>query len=101
MGEIDFEKPIEFTLKPHYLSVQPASGYSDLQKFGSEIKKFQNMICQPYDEWYGRFSEGDRLYIDGKAPSLDEEYNGERANFTIDDISNQNVGIRVVLKRIN
>lgn len=96
----EFEAPEAITLRPQHFSVQPASGYSSIQEFGVNISQYQRVICQPYQLWENKFSIGDVFYIDGVEPSEDEQYYGERANYVVDAIAYQNVGIRLTLKRI-
>lgn len=101
IGIEEFDSPVEFILRPKYLSLQPTTGYTATQTLGKEISNYQTLICQPYDLWYGRFSEGDLFYADGQVPSDDVEYYGEGANYIVDKVFNQNIGIRVALKRFN
>ena len=96
----EFAAPAEIPLVVGKFSLQPASGYSALQQFGNNVNLYQTIICQPYEKWFGVFKEGDRFYVDGRVPSEDEEFYGQLANFVVDSVSNQNVAIRVVLKRI-
>lgn len=97
----EFELPYEITTRLGYLSVQPSSGSADLAEFGENIKQYQNIMAQPYERWYQVFSEGDRLYLDGKIPNeedLDDIY-AENANYIVDSVRNQNRAIRVVVKK--
>jgi len=99
-GFNEFAEPEEIKLKPKEFSLQPASGYSANQQFGENVNLYQNIICQPYEKWFGKFKEGDLFYTDGVKPSTDEEYYGQNANYRVDLVANQNKGIRVVLKRV-
>lgn len=58
-----FAKPVEFILKPGYLTIQPAGGYMDFQAFGELINITHNGIATPYEKWINIFKEGDRFYL--------------------------------------
>lgn len=98
----EFELPYGITTRLGYLTVQPSgSAYSELVEHGEDVKQYQTIIAQPYEKWYQVFSEGDRLYLDGKIPSeedLDDIY-AENANYIVDSVRNQNRAIRVVVKK--
>lgn len=59
-----FAAPVEYTLKPMYLTIQPASGFMDNQAFGEFTDITNKGIASPYTRWYGVFTEGDRLYLE-------------------------------------
>jgi hypothetical protein len=97
-----FQLPIAYTLKLHWLTVQPSgSGYSEVVEHGEDIKKYQTIMAQPYQLWHGVFSEGDRLYLDDKQPDENdvEDIYAESANYIIDSVRNQNEAIRIVAKK--
>lgn len=98
----EFELPYEITTRLGYLTVQPSgSAYNELVEYGEDIKQYQTIIAQPYERWYQVFSEGDRLYLDGKIPNeedLDDIY-AENANYIVDSVRNQNRAIRIVVKK--
>lgn len=98
----EFDLPYEITTRLGYLTVQPSgSSYSELMEYGEEVKQYQTIIAQPYEKWYQVFSEGDRLYLDGKIPDekdLQDMY-AENANYIVDSVKNQNKAIRIVVKK--
>lgn len=100
IGIQEYASPVEITLIPGRFSIQPAGGYSALVQFGDKVSQFQTIVCQPYDIWFGKFSRGDKFYIDGFKPSKDENRYGEMANCVVDDVLNQQEVIRIILKRI-
>lgn len=97
-GIVEYGEAHEIILKPNYFSVMPADGYLAVQEFGINKKKYQTAICQPYKKWKDVFKEGDVFYIEGATP-FDEEFDGEFANFVVDDIGKQNEVVRLTLKR--
>lgn len=99
-GIEEFENPVEIKVVPGQFTVQPATGYAAIQEFGTNIKKYQTAICQPYERWENVFKVGDVFYLDGATPSANEEYNGDLANYIVDDVSYQNLAIKLTLKRI-
>lgn len=60
-----FAKPVELKLKPMYLTIQPISGYNDLQFYGEFAEITHKGIAMPYERWINTFSEGDRFYLKG------------------------------------
>lgn len=97
-----FKLPKEITTRIGYLTVQPlGDADTSLVEYGEDITKYQKILAQPYERWYGVFNENDRLYIDGKVPNeedLDDIY-AENANYLVKSVGNQNKAIRVVLKK--
>lgn len=59
-----FAKPVAYTLKPMFLTIQPAGGFMDNQAFGEFTDITSKGIASPYSHWYGVFKEGDRLYLE-------------------------------------
>lgn len=98
IGIEEFDSPEEITVRPKYFTVQPTSGYTATQIFGSKITSYQTAICQPYPVWKDKFSEGDLFWLDGKTPT-GEEFNGDTANYIVDKVFYQNEALRLFLKR--
>lgn len=102
VGLEEYNAPVEITLRAHYCSVQPTSGYTAIQRYGDKISNYQTVILQPYNRWIDVFKQGDLFYIDGKAPNSEiEEFNGELANYIVDEVARQNECVRLVLKKRN
>lgn len=100
----EFELPYKITTRLGYLTVQPSTrAYSEngLFPYGEDIKQYQTIIAQPYEKWYQVFSEGDRLYLDGKTPSEEdlEDIYAENANYIVDSVRNQNRAICIIVKK--
>lgn len=96
-GILIYKKPICFVLRPNYLSVQPASGYTSIVEYGKDITKVWHLIANS-SRFSSVFKEGDLLYLDGANPQGESDY-GENANGIIDNVSSQNMAIRVVIKK--
>ena len=67
-----FAKPVSFTLKPMYLTIQPAGGFMDNQVFGEFTDMTHKGYASPYEKWFGVFKEGDRLYLGNVPDGLDK-----------------------------
>lgn len=100
-----FDKPIEETLRmPSVfnsvsITVQPKNGFTDRLSEGETTQSGQRVILRPYSYWYGKFNIGDVFYLDGAKPSEDEEYYGQNANYTVENVANQNLAIELLLKK--
>lgn len=53
-----FAKPVPIVLGIRNLTIQPASGYLDNQRFGEFVEQTNKGIAQPYDRWFGYFQIG-------------------------------------------
>lgn len=95
-----FEAPVEIKTALGYFTVMPKSGYYDILEFGEKITQYLTVIAQPYAKWFGVFEIGDLFYCDGKEPTADEEFYGEKANYTVDSVENGNMLVKLTLKRV-
>ncbi|NCC99907.1 MAG: hypothetical protein EOL95_09460 [Bacteroidia bacterium] len=101
-----FAKPIEFTLRFGYLTIQTSSGYNEVVEFGDNVSKTWTCYGQPYDEWFARLNEGDRFYVDGKIPdgfssaTEPEDGWGYDANAIVYSVRPQNIAIKFILEKI-
>lgn len=101
-----FAKPIEYVLRPHFLTIQPASGYDAVSEFGERLNGLWYAMGQPYDYWASQVNEGDRFYIDGAIPfgleSAEEPEDGWGfdANVRVYSVRLQNVGVKFILQVI-
>lgn len=100
-----FAKPVPLTLRPMYLTIQPASGFMDNEAFGEFVDITNKGIASPYDKWYGFFNEGDRFYLQ-RVPSgykEDEEPEdgwGQDADAQIVAVKPQNKVIALTIRNI-
>ena len=100
-----FSKPVEYILRQNYLTIQPASGYMDLQQFGEFAKITHNGMAYPYEKWIDTFKEGDRLYLDkvpdGYESNTEPELGwGYDANAKIIAVKGQNRAVRLTIQDI-
>lgn len=95
-----YDAPRAYQLGFGYLNLQPASGYTDTILFGEQISKTWILLANQR-EFQGVFHEGDLLYVDDNAPNTsDPDYeNGKGANAVVDSVREQNLRIRIVLKK--
>lgn len=100
------EKPI-FDAPIHYkgktangINYQPTKGYLNVLLYGEKITEYMTAILTPFEKWYGVIKTGDRFYLDGAEPSEDESYFGEKANYLVDFVGNQNKAIKVIFRKI-
>ena len=100
-----YEKPQEFILRPTTtfspigITVQPRTGGTDYFDYGETTNSGQRIVLTPYDYWYDKFKEGDLFYLDGATP-IDEGSYGEKANYYVEFVGNQERGIVLALKQI-
>lgn len=97
-----FELPKEITTRFCYITIQPAgSMYRELAAYGENVKDYRVAIAQPYSKWDGVFSKGDRAYLDGHRPTLEDldDESAENANYEVEDAVPQNLAIRIIFKR--
>ena len=100
-----FAKPVPIVLGIRNLTIQPASGYLDNQRFGEFVEQTNKGIAQPYDRWFGYFHEGDRFYLykepDGYADDQEPEDGwGYDADAQIVAVKPQNEAIALTIRNI-
>lgn len=88
-----YDTPIEL-----YCNVQPVSGNTEIMAYGERIFHMYRAMLH-MDEWYGKFEEGDLAYLDGRTPE-GESVNGERANYRIVSVRNQNLRIAIYFEKL-
>lgn len=93
-----YEKPEKITLAPNYFSLQPAKGYSNIMVYGTDINKTY-IAYAPFSKWGNKFSVDDKFYVDYTEPRDEEEF-GDNANARADDVSFQNLFIKIVIKKL-
>lgn len=97
---ITYDSPVPYVLRPRFLTLQPASGYTDALAYGIKVDKTWIMIANE-SFFSGVFNEGDVLYVDGNSPSMCSSgyVNGAGANAIITSVREQNLAIRIVLEK--
>ena len=82
------------TPEKHRFNIQPVTSTSDIQVFGEIANKMKVAVITNRKKYEGKFKEFDCAYLDGASPE-GETINGEKANYRIYAVQNQNVIIRV------
>lgn len=95
---IEYEKPAKYKLGFNYLTIMPASGYTNATAYGKDIGKIYTAIAKA-QYFNGVFKEGDLLYIEGMEPNENETYIGEYANAEIDSVRYQNLYINITIRK--
>lgn len=107
---VQFAPPVEYILKPTFLTIQPSNGYSEVVEFGKDIGKTWTGMGQPYRYWFDLLREDDRFYVDGAEPTIEYDEEGEMiepddgwgadANARVYSVRPQNEAVRFILKKI-
>lgn len=101
-----FSKPVAYRLAPMYMTVQPASGWSNVAEFGENTGKKWTMFCFPIKQWKDKIKNNDRFYLDAKARSYvetdvePEDGWGFDANARVEDVREQNQYLKIILQKI-
>lgn len=95
---IEYEEPTKYKLRFNYLTIMPASGYTNATAYGKDISRIYTGIAKAI-YFNGVFKEGDLLYIEGLEPSENEAYNGEYANAEIESVRYQNLFIMLTIRK--
>ena len=85
----NYEKPEKYSF-----NIQPVTNTSDIQEFGEHSSKMKVAVITNRAKYEDKFKEFDCAYLDGVTPE-GETYNGEKANYRVYAVQNQNVIIRV------
>lgn len=92
-GKVKYLKPEKYRF-----NVQPLSGNTDIMTYGQKAIQMQRAIVD-YKTYFGMFEEDDIAYLDGKTPE-GETVNGEKANYRIDAVLNQNKVIAIYFEKL-
>lgn len=87
--------------RPKYygkFNIQPLSGESDVAEYGSKVSKMQRVLVD-YDKYLNEFKEGDVAYLDRVTPANEEIY-GDKANYRISSVREQNRKIAIYFEKI-
>lgn len=90
--------PVYDTPKKYYFNIQPVTNTSNASAFGELIYRLKVAVI-PKSEYMGVFNEYDLAYIDGCEP-LDENFDGEKANYRIYAVQPQNAIIKVYFLKL-
>jgi hypothetical protein len=99
-GTDSYSKPIAYKTALHYMTVQETRGFLSTIKYGTDIVKYKQLVCQPYFLWKDKINEGDLFYIESSPDSdiADGKY-GENADYAVNNVNNQNMGIIITLRK--
>lgn len=89
-----YDKPQKYRF-----NIQPVSSTSDIQEFGENANKMKVAVITNRKKYEGKFKEFDCAYLDGATPE-GESINGEKANYRVYSVQNQNVAIRVFFMKL-
>lgn len=92
-GKVLYSKPIKYRF-----NVQPLNGSSDIMGYGQKAMQMQRAIVDS-KTYFGVFEEDDLAYLDG-ITSKGETINGEKANYRIDAVLNQNKVIVIYFEKL-
>lgn len=87
--------------KPEYIgkeNIQSLSGESDIAEYGEKVEKMQKVLLD-YDKYLGKFKEKDLAYLDRITPE-GEQINGDKANYKIDSVREQNKKIAIYFEKL-
>lgn len=92
-GKVRYLKP-----KKYLFNVQPLNGSTDIMGYGQDAQQIQRATIN-FEKYFGIFEVDDLAYLDGVTPK-DETNNGERANYRIDAVLNQNKIIAIYFEKL-
>lgn len=99
-GKVKYLKPekYRFNVQPIGGTTNSTSGRTNIEDYGQKAMQMQRAIID-YKKYFGEFEEDDLAYLDGASPT-DEIVNGEKANFRIDAVLNQNKVIAIYFEKL-
>lgn len=99
-GKVKYLKPkkYRFNVQPIGGTTNASSGRTDIMDYGQKTMQMQRAIVD-YRTYFGVFEEDDLAYLDGKTPN-GETLNGEKANYRIDAVLNQNKVIAIYFEKL-
>lgn len=90
-----FETPVKY-----FFNVQPVTQESEIREFGELVNSMKVAVITEKTKYFNKFHEFDVAYLDGVEPT-DELENGDKANYRIYAVRNQNTIIRIYfIKRV-
>ncbi len=95
-----FEAPIEITLRPNDFSLMPTRGYTDIEIYGKDAVNIYTAYAKKIKWGTTLFTQGSRFYVDGNAPSQDEENYGDKANAEVDAVLDDNKFLKLMIKKL-
>lgn len=93
-----YAKPIAYTLRMNYLTIQPTTGNRNILPYGSSVAQSWIGIANGR-AFNGVITHGDLIYLDGLVPLEAETYYGEKANGYVTSVQVQNFMIKVEISK--
>lgn len=99
-GNVSYKKPEKyvFNVQPIGGTTNTTSARTKVRDYGQEAMQMQRAVID-YDKYFGVFNIDDLAYLDGEMP-INEEVNGQKANYRIDAILNQNKAIVLYFEKL-
>lgn len=99
-GKVKYLKPkkYRFNVQPIGGTTNSTSGRTDVMAYGQKAMQMQRAVID-YNEYFEVFEIDDLAYLDGNTPK-GETINGEKANFRIDAILNQNKVVAIYFEKL-
>lgn len=98
--EYDNEIAVYDIPKPYFFNYQPLTGNALISYMQSYGETTQNVVRAFVDiKYLNQFKEFDIAYLYGATP-IDEEFNGDNANYIIKSYKQQNTKIMVIFEEI-
>jgi hypothetical protein len=80
------------------ITVQPVSGYLDIQTYGARVQKMYKAVVG-VERYKDVFHEGDKAYLEGAEPT-NETVNGQNANYLVISVRPQYKAIQVYFEKL-
>ena len=87
-----------FNVQPMGATANATNGKTDIMDYGQKAMLMQRAIVD-YKTYFGLFEVDDLAYLDGETPE-GENINGEKANYRIDAVLNQNKVIAIYFEKL-
>jgi hypothetical protein len=99
-GNTSFAKPQKyvFNVQPIGGTTNTTSARTKVKDYGQKAMQMQRAVID-YDTYFGVFNIDDLAYLDGVLPK-NEEINGQKANYRIDAVLNQNKAIVLYFEKL-
>lgn len=99
-GKVKYLKPVKyrFNVQPIGGTTNSTSGRTDVMAYGQKAMQMQRAIVD-YKTYFGKFEVDDLAYLDG-VTSTGETVNGEKANYRVDAVLNQNKVIAIYFEKL-
>ena len=100
-SKVEYEKPKKYTfnVQPIGGTTNSTSGRTRIADYGQKSMLMQRAVID-YDEYFGEFEVDDLAYLDGQSPKNEEVY-GQKANYRIDAVLNQNKAVVLYFEKLS